>query len=279
MDFTVFYAWQSDRSANTNRFLIRDAAKEAIKKVYKDSEVEESPRLDHDTKDAPGLAEVASTIFRKIEGCGLFLADLTFVGSSEEREGKESKLLPNSNVVLELGYAARSVGWERVIAVMNTAYGPPSQMIFDVLHRRWPIEFELKEGETGRISEVRAALAGRIETWIRGALKSEHAKVDEAIKSLDVNCMKIMSEAGAKDSFSEPTELDGRFLFHYTLRKLATLRLLDLRLLEARYEPAQNLYAYHWTYLGRLALTKLGISKAQPEAEQAGASLTGESAS
>jgi len=81
VDFTVFYAWQSDRSANTNRFLIRDAAKEAIKKVYKDSEVEESPRLDHDTKDAPGLAEVASTIFRKIEGCGLFLADLTFVGS------------------------------------------------------------------------------------------------------------------------------------------------------------------------------------------------------
>src|SRR3954453_10044257 len=101
MEFTVFYAWQSDRLEDTNRYLIRDAAKTAVKKLVKDSDVEESPRLDHDTKDVPGLAEVANTIFQKIESCGLFVADLTFVGESEKREGKESKPLPNSNVVLE----------------------------------------------------------------------------------------------------------------------------------------------------------------------------------
>lgn len=30
MDFTIFYAWQSDRPQNANRYLIRDAAKEAV---------------------------------------------------------------------------------------------------------------------------------------------------------------------------------------------------------------------------------------------------------
>ncbi len=229
MEFTVFYAWQSDRPENSNRFLVRDAAKTAIKRVARDSNIEESPRLDHDTKDVPGLAEVAGTIFRKIESCGLFLADLTFIGGSEAREGKESKLLPNSNVVLELGYAARSVGWERVIAVMNTAYGPPSQMIFDVLHRRWPITFELRADETGRLAEERATLSSRIETWIRGAMKAEHVTAEEAIKSLDVGCMQILHEAGNVAYFSEPTELNARFLFYYHMRKLATLRLLDLR--------------------------------------------------
>ena len=90
MDFTVFYAWQSDRPENTNLFLVRDAAKAAIKRLVKDSDVEESPRLDHDTKDVPGLAEVAGTIFRKIEGCGLFLADLTFVGTSERARARKA---------------------------------------------------------------------------------------------------------------------------------------------------------------------------------------------
>ena len=265
MEFTVFYAWQSDRLEETNRFLVRDAAKSAIKRVVKDSEVEESPRLDHDTKDAPGLAEVAGTIFQKIAGCGLFLADLTFVGTSEPREGKEGKLLPNSNVVLELGFAARSIGWERVIAVMNTAYGPPSQMIFDVLHRRWPITFKLNGDEAGLVSEVRSKLAAAIETWIRGAMKAEHAAADEAIKSIDVDCLRLMNEAGKHPYFSEPKEFDGHFLFHYHMRKLATLRLLDLRLIEARHDPRQQLYAYHWMHLGKLVLAKLGIRNDEPE--------------
>jgi hypothetical protein len=176
MEFSVFYAWQSDRHEKTNRFLIRDAAKAAVQKLSKDAEVEDSPRLDHDTKDVPGLAELANTIFRKIEGCGLFLADLTFVGSSVEREGKESKPLPNSNVVLELGYADRSVGWERVIAVMNTAYGPPSQLIFDVLHRRWPIVFDLPEHDLARSMDVQKSLSVKIEQWMGLFPKRGHRK-------------------------------------------------------------------------------------------------------
>jgi hypothetical protein len=45
MEFAAFHAWQSDRPETSNRFLVRDAAKAAIKMVVKDSDVEESPRL------------------------------------------------------------------------------------------------------------------------------------------------------------------------------------------------------------------------------------------
>ena len=70
MDFSIFYAWQSDRPQNTHRYLIRDAAKKAVKRIGRDAEVEDSPRLDHDTKDVPGTPEISGTIFRKIQESG-----------------------------------------------------------------------------------------------------------------------------------------------------------------------------------------------------------------
>ena len=62
MDFTVFYAWQSDRPQNTHRYLIRDAAREAVKHIGRDADI--SFWLDHDTKDVPGTPEIAGTILR-----------------------------------------------------------------------------------------------------------------------------------------------------------------------------------------------------------------------
>jgi hypothetical protein len=130
MDFTIFYAWQSDRDQKTHRFLIRDAANEAIKRIGRDGSIDDSPRLDHDTQDVPGTPEIANSIYKKIQDSGVFLADLTFVGTTGPIESRK-KLLPNPNVLLELGYAARSIGWERIVCVMNTAFGPPEELIFD----------------------------------------------------------------------------------------------------------------------------------------------------
>ncbi|MCH7727870.1 MAG: hypothetical protein IH991_15530 [Planctomycetes bacterium] len=36
-DFTLFYAWQSDLDPKANRYLIRDAAKAALKELAADS--------------------------------------------------------------------------------------------------------------------------------------------------------------------------------------------------------------------------------------------------
>src|SRR5262245_26444562 len=141
MDFSLFFAWQSDSPVDDNKHLIRGAAKAAVKRVAADGDVEESPRLDHDTKGLSGTPEVAREIFTKIERAGMFLGDVTFVGSSRSYDDREKKL-PNMDVAIELGYAGKAVGWERVILVMNTTYGEPDEQVFDIKHRRNTIRSE-----------------------------------------------------------------------------------------------------------------------------------------
>lgn len=38
---------------------------------------------------------------------------------------------PNPNVLVELGYAAHSLGWDRIIVVVNTAHGAIEELPFD----------------------------------------------------------------------------------------------------------------------------------------------------
>ena len=63
----------------------------------------------------------------------MFVADLTFIGKTAQADAnKPDKLLPNPNVLLELGYATAKIGWERVVLVLNTAYGDPDNPMFDL---------------------------------------------------------------------------------------------------------------------------------------------------
>src|SRR5688572_22857907 len=142
MAITIFYSWQSDRDQKTNRYLVRDALSEAVRALNKDLSVSEADRpvdtselsLDHDTKDIPGTPDIVGTILEKIDRCGIFVADLTFIAQSSEGDG-----LPNPNVLTERGYALKSIGSKRLIAVMNTAYGSPDQLPFDFKHSRFPM--------------------------------------------------------------------------------------------------------------------------------------------
>lgn len=168
MAFTIFYAWQSDRPEKSNRYFIRDALKVAIKKIKADVDIDDAPELDHDTKGVPGTPKIAETITEKIASCGIFLADLTFVGRSEPEAGNKSKLMPNSNVMIELGQAAMSVGWERILCAMNTAYGEAENLPFDLKHRSFPTQFDLKmPGETNLKAGIKKTLASELERRIR----------------------------------------------------------------------------------------------------------------
>lgn len=43
---------------------------------------------------------------------------------------------PNPNVLLELGYAVRTLGWDRIICFYNLKYGDIKSVPFDLSHRR-----------------------------------------------------------------------------------------------------------------------------------------------
>ncbi|MGT2512280.1 hypothetical protein [Cupriavidus basilensis] len=78
------------------------------------------------------------------EQAEIFVGDVTFVGKTEK-----GKLLPNANVMIELGHAITSIGHERIVLVANKAFGgQPEDLPFDLRHRRGPITYTLKSTAT-----------------------------------------------------------------------------------------------------------------------------------
>lgn len=176
---TVFYSWQSDAPARTNRLFIERALTLAIKRLETDAALESVVRdaplkLDKDTEGIPGSPPIADTILLKIEKCAAFVADLTLVGESlavlQGMDGFRKRLFPNPNVLLEYGYALRCHGHERLIAVLNTAYGEShtENLPFDLRHLRWPIKYHLPDGADAE--QKNAALEALVSS-LSGALK------------------------------------------------------------------------------------------------------------
>jgi hypothetical protein len=126
----VFYSWQSDLPNATNRGFIEKALEDAAKSIREDESIKVEPVLDRDTVGVPGAPDIASTIFEKIEQAEVFVCDVSIISQSAPRP------TPNPNVLLELGYAVKTLGWGRIIMVLNSAYGGPELLPFDLRMRR-----------------------------------------------------------------------------------------------------------------------------------------------
>src|SRR5690606_37281979 len=84
-----------------------------------------------DTENVTGSPDITDTIFEKIRECDVFVGDVTPI-DTDERGNK----IPNPNVLVELGYAASELGWDRIICVLNTAYGNIEDLPFDIRQNR-----------------------------------------------------------------------------------------------------------------------------------------------
>lgn len=157
--YRIFYSWQSDLENRLNRNLIQDALEKAVKSIKSDVSINVEAVVDRDTDGVSGTPDIVATIFEKIDASEIFICDVSIVNS--EQGGRKT---PNPNVLIELGYAAKSLGWERVILVMNTAVGKPEDLPFDLRMRRViQYKFNLEEGEK---SEVKIALSNTIKLAI-----------------------------------------------------------------------------------------------------------------
>ena len=132
MEVTIFYAWQSDRPGKVNHHLIREAADAACARITEDDSNDWRVLLDSDTQGEAGMCDIPNTILQKIQKCDIFLADLTLIGTAAEDATKQ---FPNPNVVFELGYAARQLGFEAMVGVVNEAYGKVEGQVFDIKRR------------------------------------------------------------------------------------------------------------------------------------------------
>jgi len=96
----IFYSWQSDRSPVRNK--IKRALEIATKNMADSLEEADRPMLDSDTQGAHASLGIVEIILSKIDSCSVFVADVTPVNTIG------SKLIPNPNVMIELGYALKA---------------------------------------------------------------------------------------------------------------------------------------------------------------------------
>jgi hypothetical protein len=177
----IFFSWQSDVPNGVGRSFIEACLGQAIGEVIADTDVELADRdlaLDKDTLNEPGSPSIAETIFGKIDNAAIFLADMTYVAARPN--GTKS---PNPNVLIEHGWAMKSLGSRRVLAVMNTAYGDPQNdhLPFDLRYARWPIRFNLAKGSN---AETRKTAKSQLIKTFKAALKTifEDPVVQEQLK-------------------------------------------------------------------------------------------------
>jgi hypothetical protein len=165
----VFYSWQSDLPNACNRGFIQEALENAAAEIKADDTVAVEPVVDRDTQGVPGAPDIASTIFAKITAADVFVADISIV------VGDQKRATPNPNVLIELGYAMKALGHERVILVFNRAFGKIEDLPFDLRMRR-VLAYELPEGQTK--STQKKALEKQLNHAIRAAVENNHKSVE-----------------------------------------------------------------------------------------------------
>ena len=138
---TVFYSWASDHPTKLNQSFIEEALKKAMQSILLDDEAEIRPFIDRDTRGVPGSPPIADTILKKIDKSDIFVADVSIVTPSDAE-----RPMSNPNVMLELGYAIKCLGLNKIILVMNTAFGAIKDLPFDLLSLRIA-NYELSETE------------------------------------------------------------------------------------------------------------------------------------
>lgn len=173
---TVFYSWQSDSPPKANRNFIQTALKRAIEAVKAKESITVEPVSDSDTRNVAGAPKISDTIFSKVDASSVFVADVTIIRRTVGKTARERKALPNPNVLVELGYALKALGDERLVLVANTSFGHIEDLPFDLLGRRTiPYTLSMKDLESNaegqrRRRQVRDQLQGALETAIENIL-------------------------------------------------------------------------------------------------------------
>jgi hypothetical protein len=196
MKRVAFYSWQSDLPNSTNRGFIEKALENAVKQIRDDNSVKVEPVIDRDTSGVPGSPDIASTILAKIEQAHIFVCDVSIIS-----QDKLSRPTPNPNVLIELGYAMKALGPQQIIMVMNSAFGDPELLPFDLRMKR-VLTYRAADGDENRASE-RRQLEAKLEQGLRTIL----LELDKFLIAEAVEPSSVSNQAIRAVENSEPNQL------------------------------------------------------------------------
>lgn len=134
--YTIFYSWQTD-TAGRERRMIGAALDNVCARVLRERGI--TLEMDESTIGESGMPSITETILRKIDKSDIFVCDLTPIIEFTKTIGggqQETKQLPNSNVLVELGYAMSAIGLNYVIPLAHRGTWNANQLPFDINHHR-----------------------------------------------------------------------------------------------------------------------------------------------
>lgn len=200
-ELKIFYSWQSDLPGNRTRYLIQESIQSVVDAIKDVVEID----ADRDTKGAFGSPDIAQTIFSKIDESDIFIADVSIINkyysmNVDGSKSEEIKTTPNPNVLIELGYAAKSLGWENIICVINTEYGEIEELPFDIRQRRLT-PFSLSRDKREKIKQELSSIIAStvmnvlsvgkrpksgVSNHILGTYNCEHKQVEDILYPFEV---------------------------------------------------------------------------------------------
>jgi hypothetical protein len=167
--------------------LISKALESAIEEIKSDDSIKVEPAIDRDTLGVSGSPDIGQSIFSKIDRSSAFVCDVSIIDPSSKR------LSPNPNILIELGYAIKVLGWNRVIMIMNTEYGRPEDLPFDLRARR------ILTYSVSSTAEEKAPVRNSLKKTLVAALKSifeNHGSISSQV--LAANDHQTLSETDKK---------------------------------------------------------------------------------
>ncbi len=156
----IFYSWQSDLPNSTNRGFIQTALERAAQSIRNDPAIAVEPVVDRDTAGVPGSPDIADTILEKIDSCQVFVCDVSIINPDDSR-----RPAPNPNVLLELGFALKRLGWPYIIMIFNSARSPVEHLPFDLRTKRVTV-YSVQEDDPDK-----AGKRHQLESQLRTALQ------------------------------------------------------------------------------------------------------------
>lgn len=145
--YRIFYSWQSDNETAKTIF------KAALKKVVEQFGKEGVTVLLEQGGGGCGFISIEDSVRIKIRRSDIFVGDVTPVGNVK----RKTKLLPNANVMYEMGLATECLHASRILAVALKGDWKEEKMPFDFNHYTM-LKFDEKNG----INQLYNAIRRRI---------------------------------------------------------------------------------------------------------------------
>lgn len=216
-EIKIFYSWQSDLDSSVTRNLIQNAIDAAVKSLRGVVNVV----ADRDTKGSMGSPNIEELIFEKINSCDLFVADISIVNKDfsssvvnadeevsqdenklqkepTEQTSKSKRYSPNPNVLIELGYAAATIGWDNIICFMNTDFGEEDDLPFDLSHHR-VAAYTCCNGKADAKRQLRDIIVSNVMDVMENGLRAKGDFADHIVGAYDCESKSITRNLTAID--------------------------------------------------------------------------------